>query len=103
MPFVALAFPIISATTLVACLLINVRLRTLEAFQKRRLSLKASRSLARWAEQVEKVNPDLVARDADGKVYTVRYDAVNAMSLNEFLKEHSRAEEHRKQFEAKFA
>ena len=40
------------------------------------------------AEQVEKVNPDLVIRDADGKVYTVRYEAVNAMLLNEFLKEH---------------
>ena len=40
------------------------------------------------AEDVEKVNPDLVARDADGKVYTVRYEAVNAMLLNEFLKEH---------------
>ena len=40
------------------------------------------------AEQVEKVNPDLVARDAEGKAYTVRYDAVNAMLLNEFLKEH---------------
>ena len=40
------------------------------------------------AEDVEKVNPDLVARDADGKAYTVRYEAVNAMLLNEFLKEH---------------
>jgi hypothetical protein len=40
------------------------------------------------AEDVEKVNPDLVLRDADGKVYTVRYEAVNAMLLNEFLKEH---------------
>jgi hypothetical protein len=40
------------------------------------------------AEQVEKVNPNLVARDADGKAYTVRYEAVNAMLLNEFLKEH---------------
>jgi len=40
------------------------------------------------AEQVEKVNPDLVARDAGGKAYTVRYEAVNAMLLNEFLKEH---------------
>jgi uncharacterized coiled-coil protein SlyX len=39
------------------------------------------------------VNPDLVARDADGKVYTVRYDAVNAMLLNEFLKEHRKVEE----------
>src|SRR5204862_1072106 len=40
------------------------------------------------AEDVEKANPDLVARDADGKLYTVRYEAVNAMLLNEFLKEH---------------
>src|SRR5437868_1460833 len=38
------------------------------------------------AEEVEKVNPDLVVRDADGKIYTVRYEAVNAMLLNEFLK-----------------
>ncbi len=45
------------------------------------------------AEQVEKVNPDLVARDADGKVYTVRYEAVNAMLLNEFLKEHRTVQE----------
>jgi len=44
------------------------------------------------AEQVEKVNPDLVARDADGKVYTVRYEAVNAMLLNEFLKEHRKVQ-----------
>jgi hypothetical protein len=40
------------------------------------------------AEDVEKVNPDLVVRDAEGKVFTVRYEAVNAMLLNEFLKEH---------------
>jgi trimeric autotransporter adhesin len=45
------------------------------------------------AEQVEKVNPDLVARDAKGEVYTVRYEAVNAMLLNEFLKEHRKVEE----------
>jgi hypothetical protein len=40
------------------------------------------------AEDVEKVDPDLVVRDKEGKPYTVRYDAVNAMLLNEFLKEH---------------
>jgi hypothetical protein len=40
------------------------------------------------AEEVEKVDPDLVGRDEKGKVYSVRYDAVNAMLLNEFLKEH---------------
>jgi peptidoglycan hydrolase CwlO-like protein len=45
------------------------------------------------AEEVEKVNPDLVAHDADGKAYTVRYEAVNAMLLNEFLKEHRKGQE----------
>ena len=42
------------------------------------------------AEDVEKVNPDLVARDDQGKPYTVRYEAVTAMLLNEVLKEHRR-------------
>ena len=45
------------------------------------------------AEQAEKVNPDLVVRDKEGKPYTVRYDAVNAMLLNEFLKEHRTVQE----------
>src|SRR5438046_1160666 len=45
------------------------------------------------AEEVEKVNPDLVVRDQDGKVSTVRYEAVDAMLLNEFLKEHRKVEE----------
>ena len=49
------------------------------------------------AEDVEKVSPDLVVRDADGKVNTVRYEAVNAMLLNEFLKEHRKNEEQQKQ------
>jgi trimeric autotransporter adhesin len=40
------------------------------------------------AEEVEAVNPDLVVRDKEGKPYSVRYDQVNAMLLNEFLKEH---------------
>ena len=40
------------------------------------------------AEEVEAINPDLVTRDKEGKVSTVRYEAVNAMLLNEFLKEH---------------
>ena len=44
------------------------------------------------AEDVEKINPDLVARDDQGKSYTVRYEAVNAMLLNEFLKEHRKVE-----------
>jgi hypothetical protein len=45
------------------------------------------------AEEVQKVNPDLVARDEEGKPYTVRYDAVNAMLLNEFFKEHRKVQE----------
>jgi hypothetical protein len=45
------------------------------------------------AEDVEKVNPALVMRDEQGKPYGVRYDKVNAMLLNEFLKEHRRVEE----------
>jgi hypothetical protein len=48
------------------------------------------------AEEVAKVNPDLVVRDAKGEVYTVRYEAVNAMLLNEFLKEHRKNEEQEK-------
>jgi septal ring factor EnvC (AmiA/AmiB activator) len=45
------------------------------------------------AEEVAEVNPDLVVRDKNGEIYTVRYDAVNAMLLNEFLKEHRKVEE----------
>jgi hypothetical protein len=45
------------------------------------------------AEDVEKVNPDLVVRDKEGRPYSVRYDAVNAMLLNEFIKEHKKGEE----------
>jgi len=45
------------------------------------------------AEEVAQVDPDLVVRDAEGEIYTVRYEAVNAMLLNEFLKEHRKVEE----------
>ena len=45
------------------------------------------------AEEVVKVSPDLVARDRNGDITTVRYEAVNAMLLNEFLKEHRKVEE----------
>lgn len=51
------------------------------------------------AEQVEKVSPDLVVRDASGEIYSVRYDAVNAMLLNEFLKQHEQIAEQQKQIE----
>jgi hypothetical protein len=52
------------------------------------------------AEEVEKVNPDLIARDEQGKPYSVRYEAVNAMLLNEFLKEHREVQELKKQVAA---
>jgi hypothetical protein len=52
------------------------------------------------AEEVEKADPDLVVRDKDGKVNTVRYDQVNAMLLNEFLKEHNTVQELRKELAA---
>ena len=45
------------------------------------------------AEDVAEVNPDLVVRDEKGEIHTVRYDAVDAMLLNEFLKEHRKLEE----------
>ena len=45
------------------------------------------------AEDVEKVNPGLIVRDKEGKPYSVRYEQVNAMLLNEFLKEHRKVEE----------
>ncbi len=52
------------------------------------------------AEEVEKVSPDLVVRDEAGKVNTVRYEAVNAMLLNEFLKKHRKVQELEKQIGA---
>jgi hypothetical protein len=62
------------------------------------------------AEEVAQVNPDLVLGDSEGKVCTVRYEAVNAMLLNEFLKAHRKLEEQeatiarqRKDFEARIA
>ena len=62
------------------------------------------------SEEVENVNPDLVVRDKEGKPYSVRYDQVNAMLLNEFLKEHKRLQEleatvaqQQRSFQEKFA
>src|SRR6266403_2838076 len=55
------------------------------------------------AEDVEKVNPDLVVRDKEGKPYSVRYEQVNAMLLNEFIKEHRKVEDLKKDFQATVA
>jgi endosialidase-like protein len=60
---------------------------------KNELDPKGTPQFGLVAEEVAKVNPDLVKRDRDGKLQTVRYEAVNAMLLNEFLKEHRKVEE----------
>jgi hypothetical protein len=60
---------------------------------KKELDPKAIPQFGLVAEQVQKVDPDLVARDEQGKPYSVRYEAINAMLLSEFLKEHHRVEE----------
>src|SRR6266480_2697115 len=60
---------------------------------KKEIDPAGTSQLGLVAEEVEKVNPDLVVRDKQGKAYSVRYDQVNAMLLNEFLKEHRRVEE----------
>jgi hypothetical protein len=52
------------------------------------------------AEEVEKIDPDLVARDDQNRIHTVRYEAVNAMLLNEFLKQHRKVEEQGAEIEA---
>jgi hypothetical protein len=52
------------------------------------------------AEKVEKVNPDLIVRDKEGKPYSVRYDQVNAMLLNEFLEERQTVQELKKEVAA---
>jgi hypothetical protein len=59
---------------------------------KKELDPQAIPQFGLVAEQVAKVNPHLVARDEEGKPYSVRYEAVNAMLLNEFLKEHCKVE-----------
>ena len=60
---------------------------------KKELDPKGPPQFGLVAEQVEKIDPHLVARDNEGKPYTVRYEAVNAMLLNEFLKEHRTVQE----------
>jgi hypothetical protein len=59
---------------------------------KRELDPKGTAQFGLVAEEVEKVDPDLVGRDKEGKAYTVRYEAVNMMLLNEFLKERCKVE-----------
>jgi trimeric autotransporter adhesin len=60
---------------------------------KRQIDAKGTPQFGLVAEEVEAINPDLVVRDKEGKPYSVRYEQVNAMLLNEFLKEHRKNEE----------
>jgi hypothetical protein len=66
---------------------------------KKEIDAKGTPQFGLVAEEVAKVSPDLVIKDRDGKPYTVRYEAVNAMLLNEFLKEHRQVQEQQKQIE----
>jgi len=64
---------------------------------------KAGREISQFgliAEEVAEVNPDLILRDKEGEIYSVRYDAVNAMLLNEFLKEHRTVQQQQKEIDA---
>ena len=70
---------------------------------KKAIDPAATQQFGLVAEEVAKVNPALVLPDKEGKPYTVRYDAVNAMLLNEFLKEHRKVEQQRRDFEAALA
>jgi hypothetical protein len=59
---------------------------------KKEIDPSGTSQLGLVAEEVEKLNPDLIVRDKEGRAYSVRYDQVNAMLLNEFLKEHRKVE-----------
>jgi hypothetical protein len=59
---------------------------------KQEIDPKGIRQFGLVAEEVDKLNPDLLVRDNKGEIYTIRYDAVNAMLLNEFLKEHGKVQ-----------
>jgi Chaperone of endosialidase len=67
---------------------------------KKEFDAEATPQFGLVAEEVEKVNPSLVVRDSDGKPYTVRYEAVNAMLLNEFLKEHQTVQKQQREIDA---
>ena len=67
---------------------------------KKEIDADATPQFGLIAEEVEKINPALVAHDANGKPFTVDYNAVNSMLLNEFLKAHRTVEEQQKEITA---
>src|SRR5207248_8900000 len=77
-----------------------LRLRPVSFRYKPELNATGAPQFGLIAEEVAEVNPDLVVRDAKGELSTVRYEAVNAMLLNEFLKEHRKVQEQASKIEA---
>jgi len=75
------------------------RLKPVTFRYKKEIDRRGAQELGLVAEEVAVVNPDLVIRDREGKPYSVRYDQVNAMLLNEFLKEHRGFVEEQSQLE----
>jgi hypothetical protein len=78
-------------------------LKPVKFYYKKEIDPTRTSQFGLVAEDVEKVNPALVVRDKEGKPFSVRYDQVNAMLLNEFLKEHRKVEELTKEFQAAIA
>jgi uncharacterized coiled-coil protein SlyX len=72
---------------------ILLALRPVSFRYKSEIDPAGTRQFGLVAEEVEKLSPDLVVRDEIGEIYTVRYEAVNAMLLNEFLKVHRKAQQ----------
>jgi hypothetical protein len=70
-----------------------LRLKPVRFRYKREIDASGTPQFGLVAEEVAAINSDLVTRDSEGKPETVRYEAVNAMLLNEFLKEHRRVQE----------
>jgi Chaperone of endosialidase len=79
------------------------RLKPVTYRYKKEIDATQSPAFGLIAEEVAEVNPDLIARNAEGKPETVRYDQVNAMLLNEFLKEHKKVEQLKNDFQATVA
>jgi hypothetical protein len=75
-------------------------LRPVSFRYKKEVDSDRARQFGLIAEDVAKVNPDLVIRGRDGKPFAVRYEAVNTMLLNEFLKEHRKVDQQQKQIDA---
>jgi trimeric autotransporter adhesin len=76
------------------------RLQPVAFHYKKDIDPTGTRQLGLVAEDVEKVNPDLVVRDKEGKPYSVRYNQINAMLLNEFLKEHRKVQEQQSEIDS---